>query len=45
VDLVAELVPDSDVDQLRNQLPQGADEENWQKLFAVVDAGGWSGDE
>jgi uncharacterized protein (DUF2267 family) len=45
VDLVAELVPESDVEQLRNQLPQGEDDENWQKLFEVVDAGGWSGDE
>jgi uncharacterized protein (DUF2267 family) len=45
VDLVAELVPESDVEQLRNQLPESEDDENWQKLFEVVDAGGWSGDD
>ncbi|WP_142859368.1 DUF2267 domain-containing protein [Salinigranum halophilum] len=43
VDLVATLVPASDFQQLRNQLPEAEDDENWQKLFAVVDAGGWEG--
>jgi hypothetical protein len=23
-------------------LPEAEDEENWRKLFAVVDAGGWA---
>jgi len=41
VDLVSSLVPDSDVQQLRNQLPEAEDDENWRKLFAVLDAGGW----
>jgi len=41
VDFVSTLVPPSDLQQLRNQLPEGEDDENWQKLFAVVDAGGW----
>lgn len=41
VDLVAELVPSSDLRDLRGQLPEGEDEENWGKLFAVVDQGGW----
>lgn len=41
VDLVASLVPPSDLQQLRDQLPESEDDENWRKLFAVVDAGGW----
>jgi uncharacterized protein (DUF2267 family) len=41
VDFVADQVPGSDFQQLRNQLPESEDDENWQKLFAVVDAGGW----
>jgi uncharacterized protein (DUF2267 family) len=42
IDLVESVVPESDFRQLRDQLPEGDDEENWQKLFEVVDAGGWS---
>lgn len=42
VDLVESVVPESDFRQLRDQLPESDDEENWQKLFEVVDAGGWS---
>jgi uncharacterized protein (DUF2267 family) len=42
VDLVHDLVPPSDFQQLRNQLPESPDDENWGKLFEVVDAGGWS---
>ena len=38
VDLVASQVPASDLQQLRDQLPA---DENWEKLFGVVDAGGW----
>ncbi|WP_232701256.1 DUF2267 domain-containing protein [Halobacterium wangiae] len=38
VDLVREQVPDSDFQQLRDQLPE---DDNWGKLFGVVDAGGW----
>lgn len=39
IDLVSTLVPPSDLQQLRNQLPESEDDENWRKLFAVVDAG------
>jgi uncharacterized protein (DUF2267 family) len=41
VDLVRTLVPPSDFQQLRDQLPESEDDENWRKLFEVVDAGGW----
>jgi len=41
VDLVHAQVPASDFRQLRDQLPQGEDDENWGKLFELVDAGGW----
>lgn len=42
IDLVHTVVPESDFRELRDQLPESEDEENWQKLFEVVDAGGWS---
>lgn len=42
VDLVRSQVPQSDFQQLRDQLPESEDTENWRKLFEVVDAGGWS---
>jgi uncharacterized protein (DUF2267 family) len=42
VDLVRTLVPPSDFQQLRDQLPESEADENWRKLFGVVDAGGWS---
>ncbi|MFB6159754.1 MAG: DUF2267 domain-containing protein [Haloferacaceae archaeon] len=42
VDLVHTLVPASDFRQLRDSLPESEDDENWRKLFEVVDAGGWS---
>jgi uncharacterized protein (DUF2267 family) len=41
VDLVRTLVPPSDFQQLRDQLPERREDENWRKLFEVVDAGGW----
>ncbi|WP_265109946.1 DUF2267 domain-containing protein [Halosolutus halophilus] len=41
VDLVETAVPPSDFQQLRDQLPESEDDENWRKLFEVVDAGGW----
>jgi uncharacterized protein (DUF2267 family) len=41
VDLASTLVPPSDLQQLRDQLPESEDDENWRKLFEVVDAGGW----
>ena len=41
VDLVETQVPPSDFRQLRDQLPESRDDENWGKLFEVVDAGGW----
>lgn len=40
VDLGSILVPLSDPPQLRSQLPASEDDENWRKLFEVVDAGG-----
>ena len=43
VDLVASVVPRSDLQQLRDQLPEGEGEENWGTLFEVVDQGGWEG--
>jgi len=44
VDLIAEQVPPSDFRQLRDQLPESEDDENWRKLFGVVDSGGYSRD-
>jgi len=41
LDFVNTLVPPSDLQQLRDQLPESEEDENWRKLFAVVDAGGW----
>jgi uncharacterized protein (DUF2267 family) len=41
MDLVGELAPPSDLRQLRDQLPESEDDENWRKLFELVDAGGW----
>ncbi|MFC6764740.1 DUF2267 domain-containing protein [Natrinema soli] len=41
VDLVRTQVPQSDFRQLRDQLPEDRRDENWEKLFEVVDAGGW----
>jgi uncharacterized protein (DUF2267 family) len=41
VDLVETQVPPSDFRQLRDQLPESEDDENWGKLFELVDAGGW----
>jgi uncharacterized protein (DUF2267 family) len=42
VDLLCSVAPDSDVQQLRDELPESPDAQNWGKLFAVVDSGGWS---
>ncbi|AFK19482.1 DUF2267 domain-containing protein [Haloferax mediterranei ATCC 33500] len=42
IDLVRTLVPPSDFQQLRDQLPESESDENWRKLFEVVDSGGWS---
>jgi len=39
VDLVREVVPESDFRQLRDELPES--KEDWGNLFEVVDAGGW----
>ena len=41
VDLVHDVVPESDFRQLRDQLPESQDDEDWGQLFEVVDAGGW----
>lgn len=41
VDLVAAEVPESDFRQLRDQLPESENRENWRKLFELTDAGGW----
>jgi uncharacterized protein (DUF2267 family) len=42
IDLLGESVPESDFEQLRDQLPHDAEGQNWGKLFGVVDAGGWN---
>jgi len=41
VDLMHTVVPPADFEDLRGQLPEGEDEENWGELFGIVDAGGW----
>jgi uncharacterized protein (DUF2267 family) len=41
VDLAASVVPESDLRQLRDQLPEAESDENWGQLFELVDAGGW----
>lgn len=41
VDFVRSQVPESDFQQLRDQLPESEDDENWRKLFELTDAGGW----
>jgi uncharacterized protein (DUF2267 family) len=41
VDLMQTVVPDADFQDLRGQLPESADDENWGELFGIVDAGGW----
>lgn len=43
MDLVGTLVPPSDLQQLRDLLPESEDDENWRKLFTVVDDEGWEG--
>jgi hypothetical protein len=40
MELGGTLVAPSDLQQLRDQLPESEDDENWRKLFAVIDAGG-----
>ena len=42
VDLVAEQTAPAEIRQIREQLPESEDDEDWGKLFKVVDAGGWS---
>ena len=39
IDLVREVVPESDFRQLRDELPERKGD--WGNLFEVVDAGGW----
>ncbi|WP_254533921.1 DUF2267 domain-containing protein [Natrinema gelatinilyticum] len=41
IDLVNTQVAPSDFQQLRDQLPESQEDENWGKLFEIVDAGGW----
>ena len=41
MDLVSQAAPPSELRQIRDQLPEDEDDENWGKLFAVIDAGGW----
>jgi uncharacterized protein (DUF2267 family) len=41
IDFVETLVPASDFRQLRDQLPESEEGQNWGKLFEVVDEGGW----
>ena len=40
-DLAASIVPESDLRQLRDQLPEAESDESWGQLFELVDAGGW----
>lgn len=42
MDLVRTAIPDSELQQLRDQLPESEDSEDWRKLFEIIDAGGWS---
>nr|WP_245634216.1 hypothetical protein [Halalkalicoccus paucihalophilus] len=42
IDLIETVVPPSDFQQLRDQLPESRNDENWGKLFEMVDAGGWT---
>lgn len=42
VDLVGSAVPRSDLQELRDQLPESEDDGDWGELFEIVDAGGWS---
>lgn len=37
MDLVNEIAPPSDFQQLRDMLPESEDDENWRKLFEIVD--------
>jgi len=39
---VRTLVAPSDFQQFRDQLPESEADENWRKLFGVVDVGDWS---
>ena len=41
MDLVSTQVPASELRQIREQLPESEGDENWRKLFEVIDAGGW----
>ena len=38
IDLVHAQVPESDFQQLRDMLPESEADENWRKLFEIVDA-------
>ena len=42
VDLVRSVVPESDFQQLRDQLPESPERQDWGELFGVVDTGGWT---
>jgi hypothetical protein len=42
IDLVRDVVPASDFEELRDQLPHEEEGQNWGKLFEVVDSGGWN---
>lgn len=41
MDLVGTVVPPGELRQVRDQLPESEDDEDWGDLFAVIDAGGW----
>jgi len=41
IDLVHTESAPSDFRQLRDSLPESEDDENWRKLFELVDQGGW----
>lgn len=41
VDLVSSVVPSSEVQEVRDQLPEDSTDGDWDNLFEIADAGGW----
>lgn len=41
MDLVSSATPENEIKQIRGQLPESEDDEDWGELFEVIDAGGW----
>ncbi len=38
---MTDILRSPDFQELRDSLPESEDDENWRKLFEIVDAGGW----